>query len=446
MNLLNSYAKKRISPTEAAWLVQSGHWIDLGWCNGFPHAFDKALSERIHTLEDINLRGAVLLSVPHVFERDVTDHFTWNSWHLSGIERKLAAKGNVYYSPLRYSELPRYYRESPNPPDLAVLVCAPMDEEGYFSFGCNPSHLRAICDVAKTIIIEVNPHMPYTMGNGLTKIHLSEVDYIIESNTPLPTIHTNPPTEADEAIAHYVTEQIPQGACLQLGIGSLPNRVGDLIATTDLRDLSVHSEMYVDAFVNLTKLGKMSGKYKALDNHKQVFAFALGNEAMYAFLDHNDMILPASVDYVNNPHIIGQIDNFISINNCLEIDVSGQVDAESIGSKQISGAGGQLDFVEGAYLSRGGKSFICCSSTYIDKEGNLQSRIKSSLASGSIMTCTRTAPHYIVTEYGAVNLKGLTCWQRAEAIISLAHPSFREDLIHEAEALHVWRKSNKKPA
>lgn len=251
-------------------------------------------------------------------------------------------------------------------------------------------------------------------------------------------------SEVDEAVAKLIVEEIPDGACLQLGIGGMPNAVGSLIAKSDLKDLGVHTEMYVDAFVDIAKAGKITGAHKAIDKGRQVYAFGAGTKKLYDYLHNNPECMSAPVDYTNDIRSISALDNFMSINNAVDVDLFGQVNAESAGIKHISGAGGQLDFVLGAYLSKGGKSFICCSSTFKGKDGSLQSRIVPTLNPGSIVTDTRANIHYLVTEFGKVNLKGLTTWQKCEAIISVAHPDFRDQLISDAEKMHIWKKSNKR--
>lgn len=446
---MSQYENKLISAKEAVKLIKSNDWVDFGLAAGIPYDLDIELAKRVDELENINIRSTLAMRDPEVLKANKTDKngnpvFTWNSWHLGGIERKWMNKGFVYYAPIRFSEVPRYYRENIERVDVAMFQVAPMDKHGIFNFGPCASYLMALCEKAKIIIVEVNKNMPRCLGGPEEGIHISDVDYIVEGSNPeIPVLGVGSPNEEDLKIANLLVNEIPNGACLQLGIGGMPNTVGKLLADTDIKDLGVHSEMYVDGFLELALKGKINGSKKNIDRFKQTFTFALGSKQLYEYIDDNPQIINAAVDYVNDTRTISKLDNFISVNNAIEIDLFGQVNAESAGTRHISGAGGQLDFVLGAYLSKGGKSFMCLSSTYKTKDGELKSRIVPTLSNGSIVTDTRTNTQFVVTEFGKVNLKGLSTWQRAEALISISHPMFREDLIKQSEKMNIWRKSNR---
>ncbi|OUQ76021.1 butyryl-CoA:acetate CoA-transferase [Flavonifractor sp. An100] len=445
MDYQKMYQEKLTTAQEAVKVVKSGDWVDYGWCTNHPVALDKALAARKDELFDVKVRGGVTMWMPEIAKaEDAGDHFTWNSWHCSGIDRKIMTKGMGFFSPMRYSELPRFYRENVEV-DVAMLQVTPMDSHGNFSYALAASHLADMLDKAKVIILEVNKNLPWVYGLTGCEINIKDVDYVVEGDNPevAQLGGGGEPTAVDKAVAELIVPQIPNGACLQLGIGGMPNTIGAMIAQSDLKDLGVHTEMYVDGFVDMAMAGKITGRNKALDKGRQVYAFAAGSKKLYDYVDRNPEVMAAPVDYTNDVRVLAQLDNFISINNAIDLDLFGQVNAESAGLKHISGTGGQLDFVMGAYLSKGGKSFICLSSTVTGKDGSVKSRIVPTLTPGSIATDPRSCVHYIVTEYGMVNLKGLSTWQRAEALISIAHPDFREQLIQDAEKMHIWRRTNK---
>ena len=443
---LGMYQSKLTTAEEAVKVIKSGDWVDYGFCNTHPHVLDEALARRAPELEDVKVRGGIALWKPAIFDiEEPAKHIIYNSHHTSGFERKHIDTGACFYEPMRYSELPRYYYDHINPPDVAMIQVGPMDKHGYFNFGVSASHMKAICDTAKILIVEVNQNMPRCLGGFGESVHISDVDMIVEGrNDPMGQLLSAVPTEIDKAVAKQVVERIPNGACLQLGIGGMPNAVGMLLCESDLKDMSVHTEMYVEAFVDLSLCGKISGANKSIDHGRQTYSFAAGSQRVYDFLDDNRMCMAAPVSYVNDIRTIAAIDNFMSINNAVDIDLYGQVSSETSGIRHISGAGGQQDFVLGAYLSNGGKRFICLSSTFKKKDGTLASRIRPTLAEGSIVTDTRVNTMYVVTEYGCVNLKGLSSWERAEALISIAHPDFREELIQAAQKQKIWHPNNKR--
>lgn len=436
------YQKKLVTPEEAVRVVKSGDWVDYGSFSGQVVALDKALATRKEELFDVNIRSVIALRPPEVVKVDPeSKHFVYNSWHFSGLDRKLHDKGLCWHIPMLYHELPGYYRRFLDI-DVAMLPAAPMDEHGFFNFGPQASHTKAICEKAKVVILEVNPNIPRCLGGREESIHISQVDYIVEANWPLPQVPAGAPTEIEKKIASYIMSEIEDGSCIQLGIGGMPNAVGGMIAQSDLKDLGLHSEMFTESMVDMVESGRVTGARKTIDKYKIAYTFSFGTQKTYDFLNDNPMCVIYPVDYINDPFIISQNEKVVSINNCIEVDLTGQVCSESSGTRHISGTGGQFDFAYGSYHSKGGKSFIAMESTF-KKGEELRSRINPILTPGAVVTTHRSIVHYLVTEYGIVNLKGKSTWERAEALISIAHPSFREDLIKKAEKLGIWRQSNK---
>ena len=441
----SEYKRKLCTPDEAARVVKSGDWLDISMGCAFPSLMDAAIAKRKEELYGVKIRGYLIQQPIQMVECDPgREHFIYNSWHMSGYERKLCDRGMCSFNPMVFRNLGAYYQHFLTV-NVAMMCVTPMNQHGYFNFSLSNASARAVLDKADIVILEINENLPWVYGLNGCEINIADVDMVVEGgNPPVAQLGAGgAPTEVDTAVANLVVPQIPNGACLQLGIGGMPNTIGSMIAQSDLKDLSVHTEMYVDGFVDMAMAGKITGKHKQLDKGRQVFAFAAGTQKLYDYMDRNPDVMGAPVDYTNDVHVISQIDNFISINNAIDCDLFGQVNAESAGIKHISGTGGQLDFAMGAYLSKGGKSFICMSSTVTGKDGTVKSRIVPTLTPGSICTDPRSCTHYIVTEYGMVNLKGLSTWQRAEALIGIAHPDFREQLIADAEKMHIWRRSNK---
>jgi acyl-CoA hydrolase len=420
-----------ISPEQAASFVRSGMWLDYGAGLGQPDVFDKALAAQGESLENVKIRSCLSMRPRAVADDPGGTHFFLFSWHFSGYDRKRHDAGRCHYMPLNLGEVPDYYRRFLAPVDIAILKTCPMDENGCFNFSAANLWHRAVVESARMVVIEVCPGLPYVYGheNG---VHLSEVDYIVQGDCQSAPELPNPqPTEVDRAVARLIAAEIDDGACLQIGIGGMPNAVCALLLESGVRDLGVHTEMLTDGLAELYKAGRITGAGKTLDPGKIVFTFALGSSALYATTERNSDLCCKQVDYTNSPHIIMRNDRVVAINNTTQIDLQGQAASESDGHRHISGTGGQLQFVRGAYASKGGKSFICLSSTY-RKQGEPRSRIVLNLTPGNIVTTPRSDIMYVVTEYGLVNLKGKSVAERAQALISIAHPDFREHLDRQA--------------
>ncbi|HNX29916.1 MAG TPA: acetyl-CoA hydrolase/transferase C-terminal domain-containing protein [Syntrophomonadaceae bacterium] len=450
---MEEYKRKLVTPEQAAKLVTSNKIIDYGSFACKPVDFDIALAERVgDDLQGVSIRCAgTVLPVPQVILKDPEQKtFQYFSWYFTAIDRKAGDFGLVSHLPFNYHEAtmmaynPDYKRAWP---DIWVCQTTPMDNSGCFNFGLGNSQLRGMALGAKIAMVEVNENMPLCLGGSDEYVHISEIDYIIEgSNTPIFSLPQLPEASPEEKkIAELIVEEIHDGSCLQLGIGSLPNAIGYLLADSDLKDLGVQGEMFCDAFVTMYEAGKITNSKKVRDFNKSTYAFCLGTQKTYDFLNANPRCASYTVDYTNNPTNVALNDNVVAINNILEVDLFSQVCSETSGLRQVSGTGGQLDFVIGAFHSKGGKSFLAFTSTFKDKEGNVHSRIKPLLTPGSVVTVPRTVVHYLVTEYGKVDLKAHSVWGRAEALINLAHPQFRDDLLKSAREMKIWSKTNRIP-
>jgi acyl-CoA hydrolase len=314
-----------------------------------------------------------------------------------------------------------------------------MDGQGYFNYGMSNSLTSAAITKAKKVVVEINENMPHCLGGNQESVHVSRVDYIIEGhNQPIMELPPSQPSETDAQIAQNIMQEIEDGSCLQLGIGGLPNVIGSMIADSDLQDLGIHTEMLVDSMVDLYDVGKITGNQKTMDRFKMVYTFAMGTNKLYEFLHNNPACASYPVNYTNNPRVIAANDKVVAINNAIEVDLFSQVCSESVGTTQISGTGGQFDFIFGAFNSRGGKGIIGLSSTYKDKDGVVHSRIVPTLQPGSIVTVPRSCVQYIATEFGIVQLKGKSTWERAEALIGIAHPMFHDELTKQARDMKIW--------
>ena len=427
----------QVSAAEAAALVKDGMWLDFGVSLGQPDVFDAALAARAGELTAVKVRNCFSLRPRAFLEADPQRrHFENYNWHFSGYDRAKADEGLVHYIPMNLGEGPDYYRRFIDPIDIVVLKVCPQDAGGWFNFGPTNVWQRAVVERARVLIVEVTEGLPYCLPaeNG---VHLSEVDYVIQGdNTPATQIPNPPPGDVDRAVAQLIAPEVEDGACLQIGVGGMPNAVSALLLDAGVKDLGVHTELLTESLVDLYRAGRVTGAHKTLDKGKIAYSFAVGSTAFYDTLDRNPDMLCLPVDYTNMPHIIMQNDKVVGINSTTQIDLQGQAASESDGHRHISGTGGQLQFVRGAYASKGGKSFICLASTY-ERKGVRKSRIVLDLTPGNVVTTPRSDMMYVVTEYGLVNLKGKSVPERARALIGLAHPDFREDLERQAHVAGV---------
>jgi acyl-CoA hydrolase len=426
-SFVSDLKRKTVSAEQAAAVVKSGDWLDFGFGLGQPDLFDQALAARINTLERVKVRGCLALRPCAAVEADpAARHLHYFSWYFSGLERKMHDRGLCHHIPMNFGEAPDYYRRFIEV-DVAILKTAPLDSHGFFNFGGAVTYEKALTEKARTLIVETDEGMPYVYGveNG---VHIDEVDYVIDSGRrTLPELANPPAGQIEQKIAGLIAQEIDNGACLQVGIGAMPNAVCELLVDSAVKDLGVHTEMFVDSLMRLYQAGKITGAHKTLDRFQMTYCFAAGSSQMYEFLNHNPACFAGPVDYTNLPHRIMQNERAVAICNAAQIDLTGQACAESAGLRQISGTGGQLQFMRGAYASRSGKAFLCMSAAY-ERNGRRESRIVPRLADSNIVTTPRTDVMYVVTEYGITNLKGKSVPERARALINLAHPEFRDDL------------------
>lgn len=438
------YDQKLTVPQEAVKLISDGDRVICPLGNGLPPGLLSALAARIKNEEvkDLLYIDALNVRCLDIMAPDVLNKIKGGTSYATPVNRWAINSGVTDFVPIRFSDSKRLIVEEDvslhgkqtryQKLNVSMHVVSPMDKHGFFSTGLNPDHAYAVAKQSNPhkLLLEINENMPRTYGNN--HIHISEVDAIVENTLPLFCLPDIPFNKEDEAIGQYIVEEIPDGACIQLGIGGTPNAVANFLG--DKKDLSVHSEMLCDSLLDLYDKGIITSRKKTYMPGKWVATFVFGSQKLYDFVDENPLIYMCGTEMINVPQIACLNDKLMSINTTLEVDLSGQCASETISYRQYTGIGGQLDFVQASGLSKGGKAFICTYSTYTDKEGKLQSKIVPTL--DNIVSVGRKDVQYVVTEYGIAYLKNSSIKSRMKKLIAIAHPDFRDWLKFEAKKLN----------
>lgn len=444
------YQQKLTTADEAVTSVKNGDFVEYSPFVTIPWELDAALAKRKDELSKVYLRGSTLMFIPETYKADPqAETFLFCDGSFSALTRKMKAEGEVYTNPSLYHEAPLHHTKGLLHNDYLFLAVTPMDKNGFFNMSTScSSHLdmmraRSTTQKSLKVIVEVNERLPIVQGDNY--LHISEVDGVVESANPrsLAAIPKLEATEMDGAIASHIMKEMVDGACLQLGIGGMPNLVGKMIAESDLKDLGCHSEMFVDAYMDLFNAGKLTNARKQIDIGKSVFTFAMGSAELYDYMNENPSLRCLPVSYTNNPNIIARNNKVYSICSCLGVDLFGNVSSESVGYRQISGTGGQWDYHYASFHSDGGKGFVCMPSSKVNKDGTRTSNIVVSHQPGTQITVSGNTTNYVVTENGIANLKGLSTWAKVEALVGIAHPDFQDELLKAAERGRIWRASNK---
>ena len=428
MNWADQYKKKVVSAQEAVRAIQSGSRIFLTGNCSVPQVILAALVEYAHQIQDVEICHALTLGSADYVAPEMEGHLQVNTLFIGHNVRQAVQEGRVDFTPVLLSEFPLLFKNGYLPLDVAMVHLSPPDEHGFCSFGVEVGLSKSIAESAKIIIAEINEQMPRTLGDSF--IHVNKIDLIVPVNYELPEVPMGGTgdNEIVQTIAKHIAKLIPDGATMQMGIGAIPDAV--LKCLYDKNDLGVHTELFSDGVIDLVNAGVLTNARKTLHPGKIIAGFILGTKSLYEWVHNNPAIEFHRTEYVNDPFVIAQNDRMVAINSAIEVDLTGQVCADSIGPKLYSGVGGQLDFIYGASRSKGGVPIIA-----LPSKAKTFSRIVPMLKPGAGVV-TRNHVHYIVTEYGIAELYGKTIRQRARALINIAHPTFREELINHAKELH----------
>ncbi|MFX1298058.1 MAG: acetyl-CoA hydrolase/transferase family protein [Promethearchaeota archaeon] len=429
MDWKEKYSQKCTSKEEAVSNIESGNRVVFGHAAGEPIVLVDELVKQKERLQNVEIVHMVPLRECQYCLPEMKPHFRHNSLFAGAGARQAIREGRADYTPTYFSEIPRLFRDNILPVDVALIQLSPPDEEGFMSYGISVDYTVQAAKSSKIVIAEVNKQMPRTKG---VNIHVSDVDYIVETDRLLIEIPLPKITEVEEKIGRNIASLVPNQANLQLGIGGIPDAA--LKFLQEKKDLGIHTEMFSDGVVELYEKGIITNKYNNLHPGKFIATFLMGTKRLYQFVDNNPNVEMHAVDYTNNVMIAGKVKNLVSINSALQVDLYGQVCADTLGYQQYSGVGGQVDFVRASSLSPGGKSIIALPSS--NKKGTI-SRIVTKLNEGACVTTSRNDVHYVITEYGIANLRGKTIHQRAKALINIAHPDFRNQLREDFNKIFI---------
>jgi 4-hydroxybutyrate CoA-transferase len=432
MSLVDDYKKKLVTAEEAVSVIKSGDRIYVSGNAATPYVLMNSLARRKDELEEVELVHVLLLGEDPLSRPEMEGHFRHNSLFVGPADRKAINEGRADYIPIFLHQIPNLIYSGQMPLDAAMLHLSPPDEHGFMSFGVEVLASKAAAERAKIVIAQVNEKMPRILGDSF--IHVSRIHKIVEMSEELPELKRKPFSEVERKIGHFIAELIEDGSTLQLGIGGIPDAV--LSALKDRRDLGIHSEMVSDGVMEAIEAGIITGAKKTFHPNKVILTFILGSKKLYEFADNNPALEAHPTDYTNHPFNVSRNDNMIAINSAIEVDITGQVCSDSIGTYIYSGFGGQVDFIRGAAHSKGGKPIIALNSTAQNGE---VSRIVPFLKKGAGVVTTRADVKYVVTEYGIAYLHGKNLQERTIALINVAHPKFRPDLVKEAKNRYLLR-------
>lgn len=432
MSWVDDYKKKLVSAEESASVVKSGERVYISGNAATPYVLMNALAERKDELDDVELVHVLLLGKDPLSKPEMEGHFRHNSLFVGPADRKAINEGRADYIPIFLHQIPDLMYSGQMPLDVAMLHLSPPDEHGFMSLGVEVLASKAAAETARIVIAQVNEKMPRVLGDSF--IHVSRIHKVVEISQDLPQLERKPFTEVERKIGHFIADLIEDGSTLQLGIGGIPDAV--LSALKGRKDLGIHTEMVSDGVMEAIEEGTITGARKTFHPYKVVLTFMLGSDKLYDFANNNPIFEAHPTNYTNHPFNVARNDSMVAINSAIEVDISGQVCSDSIGTYIYSGFGGQVDFIRGAAHSKGGKPIIALPSTAKEDE---TSRIVPYLKKGAGVVTTRADVKYVVTEYGAAYLHGKNLQERTVALINIAHPKFRPDLIKEAKSRFLLR-------